>query len=91
VLGLFKEWECSIAECRLFSGDTLALYTDGVTEAFNEAGEEFGEQRLIEALRRHRELPPHASLQAILDDVQRFSPLDQHDDITLLLAKCGQG
>jgi serine phosphatase RsbU (regulator of sigma subunit) len=89
VLGLFKEWECSIAECRLFSGDTLALYTDGVTEAFNEAGEEFGEQRLIEALRRHRELPPHASLQAILDDVQRFSPHDQHDDITLLLAKCG--
>jgi serine phosphatase RsbU (regulator of sigma subunit)/predicted enzyme related to lactoylglutathione lyase len=89
VLGLFKEWECSIAECRLFPGDTLALYTDGVTEAFNEAGEEFGEQRLIEALRRDRELPPQASLQSIVADVRRFSPVDQHDDITLILARCG--
>src|SRR5579872_6153745 len=46
VLGLFKEWDCSIGERRLLSGDTLALYTDGVTEAFNDAGEEFGERRL---------------------------------------------
>jgi phosphoserine phosphatase RsbU/P len=90
VLGLFKEWDCSIAECRLFPGDTLALYTDGVTEAFNEAGEEFGKPRLIEALRRCRELPPHASLQSIIDDLQRFSPRDQHDDITLILARCGE-
>ena len=90
VLGLFKEWDCSIAECRLFPGDTLALYTDGVTEAFNEAGEEFGKPRLIEALRRYRELPPHASLQSIIDDLQRFSPHDQHDDITLILARCGE-
>jgi serine phosphatase RsbU (regulator of sigma subunit)/predicted enzyme related to lactoylglutathione lyase len=88
VLGLFKEWDCSIAECRLFPGDTLALCTDGVTEAFNDAGEEFGEPRLIEALGRYRELPPHASLQSIIDDLQRFSPHDQHDDITLILARC---
>jgi serine phosphatase RsbU (regulator of sigma subunit)/uncharacterized glyoxalase superfamily protein PhnB len=88
VLGLFKEWHCSIGECRLFSGDILALYTDGVTEAFNEAGEEFGEHRLIEALRRHRELPSPALLRAIVDEVLRFSPHEQHDDITLILAKC---
>ena len=35
VLGLFKEWDCSIGERQLFPGDTLALYTDGITEAFN--------------------------------------------------------
>ena len=40
-----------IGECDLLSGDTLALYTDGITESFNPAGEEFGEQRLIAALR----------------------------------------
>jgi serine phosphatase RsbU (regulator of sigma subunit) len=88
VLGLFKEWHCSIGERQLFSGDILALYTDGVTEAFNEEGKEFGEHRLIEALRRHRELPPHVLLRAIMDDVQQFSRHEQHDDLTLILAKC---
>src|SRR5262249_23859319 len=53
VLGLFKDWACSMAECWIAAGDTLALYTDGITESFNGAGEEFGEERLIDALRRH--------------------------------------
>ncbi len=88
VLGLFKEWDCTIAERRLFSGDTLAIYTDGVTEAFNAADEEFGEQRLIEALQRHRELPAQAIVASIIHEVQAFSPQEQHDDITLIVAKC---
>jgi serine phosphatase RsbU (regulator of sigma subunit) len=87
VLGLFKDWTCSMAECSLLDGDTLALYTDGITEAFNGDGEEFGEVRLIEALRRHRELPPQRFLDSIVDDVRRFSPHEQHDDITLIVAK----
>ena len=53
VLGL-DEWDCSMGESRLFPGDTLVLYTDGVTESFNDAGEEFGEERLVEALRRRK-------------------------------------
>jgi len=88
VLGLFNEWDCSIGESQLRSGDTLALYTDGVTESFNDAGEEFGEERLIEALRRRREAPSRDLLTAIVDDVQQFSPHQQHDDITLIVAKC---
>src|SRR5213080_318480 len=60
VLGLFEEWDCSIGERQLFPGDTLALYTDGITESFNDRGEEFGEQRLLEALRQHRELSSQA-------------------------------
>jgi serine phosphatase RsbU (regulator of sigma subunit) len=88
VLGLFKEWDCSIGECRLSPGDTLALYTDGITESFNDVGEEFGEQRLIEALRRHRELSSQPLLASILEDVRRFSPHEQYDDITLIVAKC---
>jgi serine phosphatase RsbU (regulator of sigma subunit) len=88
VLGLFKEWDCSIGERRLLGGDTLALYTDGITESFNHAEEEFGEQRLIESLRRHRELSSQASLESIVDDVRQFSPHEQHDDITLIVAKC---
>src|SRR5262249_53358656 len=52
VLGLFKEWDCSMRERQLLPGDTLVLYTDGVTEAFNNTEGEFGEPRLIQALRR---------------------------------------
>jgi len=87
VLGLFKEWDCSIGERRLLPGDTLALYTDGLTESFNQAGEEFGEERLIEALRRHRGLPSQALLASMLAEVQQFSP-ERHDDITLIVSKC---
>jgi len=91
VLGLFREWDCSIEERQLFPGDILALYTDGVTEAFNDAGEEFGEQRLIEALRRNREQSPRALLARIVEEVRQFSPREQSDDITLIVAKCGPG
>jgi len=88
VLGLFWDWDCAIGERRLHPGDTLALYTDGVTETMNEAGVDFGEQGLIDALLRHRALSPPAMLRCIVDEVQRFSPLEQHDDVTLIVAKC---
>lgn len=88
LLGLFEEWTCTMGECDLAPGDTLALYTDGVTEASNDDGEEFAEQGLIDSLRRHRDLPCHALLTAIADDVRTFDPHDQRDDITVILAKC---
>ena len=47
VLGLFDQWACALEERQLFPGDTLFLYTDGVTESFNASGEEFGDRRLI--------------------------------------------
>ncbi len=88
VLGLFAEWDCSIGERRLSAGDVLALYTDGITESCSEAGEEFGEERLVEALRRHRGLCCQGLLEAVVDEVRRFSPGEQADDITLTVAKC---
>jgi serine phosphatase RsbU (regulator of sigma subunit)/biotin operon repressor len=90
VLGLFKEWECMAEETVLLPGDVLALYTDGVTEAFNGEGEEFGEGRLLEALDRHRALTAAALLKAVVDEVRRFSRHEQHDDITLLVAHCNR-
>ena len=87
VLGIFKDWDCEIGECQLRLGDTLALYTDGITESYNSADEQFGEQRLIEALLRHREASSQAALASIVDEVQRFNPHEQHDDITLIIAK----
>jgi serine phosphatase RsbU (regulator of sigma subunit) len=89
VLGLFKEWDCSLGEHDFHAGDTLVLYTDGVTEAFNEADEEFGEKRLMEAIRRYRDRSSRDLLTAIVEEVRQFSPHEQHDDITLIVAKCG--
>ena len=88
ILGAFKEWECEVEESQLFPGDTLALYTDGITEAFSPHREEFGEERLVEALRRHRALPPCELLSSVVDEVRRYSPHEQNDDITLIVAKC---
>jgi serine phosphatase RsbU (regulator of sigma subunit) len=87
VLGLFKDWKCATADCRLDSGDVLALYTDGITESCDRSGEEFGEERLIDVLRLNRELPPQPLLDAIVSEVRRFSPHEQHDDVTLIVAR----
>jgi serine phosphatase RsbU (regulator of sigma subunit) len=87
VLGLFRDWDCVIDERTLSPGDTLAIYTDGITEAFNDTDEEFGEDRLIDSLRRHRHLPAEGMISAVVDEVRRFSGHEQHDDITLTIAK----
>ncbi|HEX8713431.1 MAG TPA: SpoIIE family protein phosphatase, partial [Terracidiphilus sp.] len=88
VLGMFHEWNCCTQELPLSSGDTLALYTDGITESFDVRGEEFGEERLIESLRRHCQQPAQAVIAAVVSDVQKFSPREQYDDRTLIIAKC---
>jgi serine phosphatase RsbU (regulator of sigma subunit) len=87
VLGLFKDWDCGIGQCQIFTGDMLVLYTDGVSESLDDQGEEFGERRLIEAARRHIQQPTETLLRSILAEVQAFSR-EQHDDITLVVARC---
>lgn len=88
VLGLFANWECHVEETELKPGDTLLLYTDGVTEATGPAGDEFGESRLIETLCAHHSLHAQPLLDSIVKSVQQFSHQDQADDITLVVARC---
>jgi len=88
LLGLFKDWDCPIVEYQLEPGDLLALYTDGITEAHDGDGQEFGEDRLIASLRRHRGQPCQQAVHAITEEVRGVNPTDQHDDITLIVAKC---
>ena len=87
VLGLFNEWDCLVRECSLNPGDMLAIYTDGITEAWNPEGDEFGEERLAEALQRRPDLAAHDLLAAIIKEVRQFSPGEQYDDITLIVAR----
>lgn len=88
ILGAFSEWDCGLEEQRFFPGDMLTLYTDGVTESFNEAGDEFGEERLIEVLTQHRKKPSNDILNSVVGAVRQHSAGEQHDDITLIVAKC---
>jgi phosphoserine phosphatase RsbU/P len=88
VLGLFDDWQCSVAEVGLAPGDTLVLYTDGVSEAANPEGEEFGEWRLIETLLAHGSLAAPDLLRTIETTVQQFSNGEQADDITVVVGRC---
>jgi serine phosphatase RsbU (regulator of sigma subunit) len=88
VVGLFEKWDCQMEGRELAAGDTMLLYTDGVTEALNGEGEEFGEQRLLEAARQHRQLALPELLARLAEQARNFSPQEQSDDITLIAAKC---
>jgi sigma-B regulation protein RsbU (phosphoserine phosphatase) len=84
MLGAFAKWQCEEAEAILHPGDTLLLYSDGVTEAGADTGEEFGDDRLAHALRANQALPAEALVQAIVDEVNEFSAGSRSDDITVV-------
>jgi sigma-B regulation protein RsbU (phosphoserine phosphatase) len=88
VLGLFEEWDCSVAELELAAGDVLVIYTDGISEASPNEEDEFGEERLIETARSVQERSAGEVLEAILSEVQEFSQGEQADDMTLIVARC---
>jgi serine phosphatase RsbU (regulator of sigma subunit)/catechol 2,3-dioxygenase-like lactoylglutathione lyase family enzyme len=87
VVGLFKDWICQLEQLRLMPDDLLALYTDGITESFNDAGEEYGEARLLDALRTNADKSPDSVIASIVDELRQWSR-EQHDDITLIVARC---
>ena len=88
VVGLFDDWHPEVEEVQLSPGDTFMLYTDGVTEAENAEGEQFGERRLLETMCERRHLPVRSLLEAIMVRVQEFGGREQADDITLVVARC---
>jgi serine phosphatase RsbU (regulator of sigma subunit) len=84
VLGIFDDWSCTEAVVELEPGDTLVLYSDGVTESGIDAGREFGEDRLIEMIEAGRHQPLDAMIDAIVDTARGFSIAEQTDDITVV-------
>ena len=72
------------------AGDLVALFTDGVTEAMNEASDLFGEERLSRTLTEQLHLAPDDLKQRILSDVEAFAgAAEQHDDMTIVLLRVG--
>jgi len=88
VLGVFADWSCAVDERSLAPGDTLVIYTDGITEASNAAGADFGEQRPIDAVLQRRAQDPQSLVASVVDEVLRFAAQEQNDDITLIVARC---
>jgi phosphoserine phosphatase RsbU/P len=66
--------------------DVILLFSDGVTEATNENGEMYGQERLQEALQKYADDPVEKMLEHMLKDIRAFQS-DQEDDITLVLMK----
>jgi phosphoserine phosphatase RsbU/P len=87
VIGLFPKWQCETRTIALQPNDVLVIYTDGVTEANEDSGNEFGEERLRETVRAKIDGSPQEILTGIQDAVQKFSVGEQFDDLTLVVAR----
>jgi len=88
VVGLLPTASYEEGIVTLCHGDLLLLYTDGISEAMNPADEEWGEARLLAALRAAGEAPASALVERLFADADTFAAgADQHDDMTLVIVK----
>lgn len=72
-------------------GDIIAMFTDGLTEARNIHGEEFGEQRLCTLIKNNAQLSSFALKELVIDEILQFlNKQNLHDDLTLLIIKLGK-
>jgi sigma-B regulation protein RsbU (phosphoserine phosphatase) len=91
MLGPFPNEVFKTESTLMKKGDMLVLYTDGVTEATNEHGDFYGENRLVQQLLQYRDKTPKEILQLVLEDVQIFNNMGVHsDDKTLVVIKRNQ-
>ena len=87
-IGLMEGFRNQSKDIKLESEDILLLYTDGVTEAFNSSGEQFGRERLAEVIHQNGDQPADGLIQAVLYTLTDFTdarPLE--DDVTLVVYK----
>jgi sigma-B regulation protein RsbU (phosphoserine phosphatase) len=87
-LGLFCDGRYAVTNLALDPGDSLVLYSDGITEAQDRDGNLYEEERLIRCLRAHAERDAAGMADGILRDVAHFcSTHPPHDDLTLLILR----
>ncbi|MFQ5602940.1 MAG: SpoIIE family protein phosphatase [bacterium] len=86
-----KIFEATLQEITLIlaDGDTILLFTDGITESMNLANEQFGEDRLLELLNQNEVRSAKKLQNTILDKVDSFAQgAKQHDDLTMVVLHC---
>jgi serine phosphatase RsbU (regulator of sigma subunit) len=87
-IGLAPEEICELSSEDLVAGDVLVFYTDGVTEAENQLGEEFGMERLSAAVLSNSSLSAEDLMTNIYNASADFCGDDFNDDVTILVIKC---
>ena len=88
IIGIIEKTNYQTGEVQLKTGDTLLLYTDGITESMNSSGEEFGEKRLLNCLSRIDHNSAQEILENVLTEVTDFSRSDLYsDDLTLVVLR----
>jgi serine phosphatase RsbU (regulator of sigma subunit) len=87
-VGLFPILHCPPEQVTLESGDVLVWYTDGLTEAENQAGEEFGRGKIFDIVRSHRNANAQEIVDLLYQEVIDFSERDTfEDDLTIMVLK----
>jgi len=87
-VGMFDFAQYENATEQLEPGDVLVVYSDGVTEALNTEGQEFGEERLAAIAEQRHSEDASTILEAIVEGVQTFARgAAQHDDVTAMVVK----
>ena len=89
-LGLFDRCDHRETRVALHPDDVLAVYTDGVVEPSNERDEQFGDERLVAALRRAAPAGCRDATGSVLTELRNFAGVTLHDDRTLVLLKTRQ-
>jgi serine phosphatase RsbU (regulator of sigma subunit) len=88
VLGLFEHATFDEETVVLSPGDFIVAFSDGVTEAFDVAGEEYADERLLASIERHRGKETQALLDGLLADIKTFTgEATQNDDLTLVMVR----
>jgi sigma-B regulation protein RsbU (phosphoserine phosphatase) len=85
-LGLFDKSDYPSSRCPIALNDVILLFTDGLYEVDNEAHEEYGQERLLAAVRARHRLPTERLLDELLEDVHRFSSEKEFEDDVCLVA-----
>ena len=91
IVGLFEEAEFEVETIQLEPDDLLMIFSDGISEATNADGEEFGDDRIMEAMQETDVRTPAAVLERVFDRLREFTVDEpQGDDMTgLVLRYCG--
>jgi serine phosphatase RsbU (regulator of sigma subunit) len=88
VLGLFEQAAFDEETLRLQPGDVIIAFSDGVSEALNDANEEFTDERLLASVDAHRHSSPQELLDGLLADVRAFcGTATPNDDITIVVVR----
>jgi phosphoserine phosphatase RsbU/P len=89
-MGMIKEQEYSAQSYPVFHNDILVLYSDGITESRAPDNRMFGEERLVELIRKHHEKPPNLMIEEIKSAVSGFARQDAFDDdVTCIVIRIG--